>query len=105
MPLSTASILQIKRQTLEVELHAKLHCAWVAQRSDLTKVCRRDVCRDGSEVGVVEDIEHLRTQLSRNRFAKPERFRHREVHALGWWAIDDASRRRSDERRKSRRCV
>jgi len=46
---------------LEVQLNTKLHRSGITQSSDLTKVCSRDVSRDGSEVRVVKDIEHFRT--------------------------------------------
>ncbi len=83
----------IETQQLEVQLQTKLHRARIARRRDHAEVSRGDVRRNSSEVRVIEDIEHLRTQLQIDRLGEAEILRQREVHALSWWTIDDATLR------------
>ena len=91
-PKTMRASLVVHELELEDEFQTKLHRSWIADCGDHAKVRGRDVSRERSEVRVIENIERLGTNLSREPFGKPQVLRHRKVNAVRRRSLNNAAR-------------
>ena len=65
--------------SLEVELQGKLNQSWISGCGDTTKVDRANAAIGIAKIGVVENVEELRSELKDLVFTDPCAFHHREI--------------------------
>ena len=82
-------------EMLEHQFQSKLHRSRIAYGGDRAKVSQRYVACDRSEVRVIENVERLGTNLSREPFGESQVLHHRNVDAIRRRSFKHASRRRS----------